>query len=125
MIPSTPIRGRVTVRSALSVDVLIAVIEGVDVLGGEGDGRAEAPCEMHGACDVLAHDRGLDGVAWTATDGEDSVAAHEHGRRAVAVERVHDPAANLRVADQRERADGNVAAELVGHRRKHTGDRLP
>src|SRR3954464_14898748 len=117
MMPSTPTLGRVAARSsALSVNVLVAVIERVDLLGGQGDGSAEGPCEMHGACDVLAHDRGLDGVAWTATDGEDSVAAHEHGGRAVLGERVDDPAADLGVADQGERADRDVAAELVGHR---------
>src|SRR6478609_4171610 len=119
MMPSTPTRGRVATRSALSVNVLVAVIERVDLLGGQGDGGAEGPCEMHGACDVLAHDRGLDGVARTATDREDAVAAHEHGRGAVAVERVDDPAPDLGVADQGERADRDVAAELVGHGREH------
>src|SRR3954454_23867257 len=113
MMPSTPTRGRVATRSALSVNVLVAVIERVDLLGCQGNGGAEAPCEMHGACDVLAHDRGLDGVALTATDGEDSVAAHQHRRRAVILERLDDPAADLLVADQRERADRDVAAELV------------
>src|SRR5690349_8242691 len=102
MIPSTPTRGRVATRSALAVNVLVAVIERVDFLSSERDGRAEGPCEMHGACDVLAHDRGFDGVARTATDREDSVAAHEHGRRAVVLERVDDPAPDLRVTDQRE-----------------------
>src|SRR3954453_20062636 len=116
MIPSTPTRGRVATRSALSVDVLVAVIEGVDLLGGQGDGCAEGPCQMHGACDVLAHDRGLDRVAWTATEGEDSVAAHEHGRRAVLGEGPDDPAADPGVADQGERADRDLPAELVGHR---------
>src|ERR1700750_1292229 len=101
MITSTPTRGRVATRSALSVNVLVAVIESVDFLSGERDGGAEGPCEMHGAGDVLAHDRGLDGVAGTATDREDSVAAHEHGRRAVLGKRVDDAAADLRVADQR------------------------
>src|SRR5215208_4724573 len=114
MIPSTPIRGRATVDSALAVDVLVTVIEGVDLVSGEWDGLAVDPCEMHGACDVLAHDRGLDGVAGTATDGEDSVAAHQHGRRAVGAERLDDAAPDLGVADQRERADRDVTAELVG-----------
>src|ERR1700754_1536377 len=98
MMPSTPTRGRVATRSTLSVDVLVAVIEGVDFLSSERDGRAEGPCEVHGACDVLAHDRGLDGVARTATDGEDSVAAHEHRGRAVVLQRLDDPAADLLVA---------------------------
>src|SRR4051812_29887285 len=118
MIPSTPTLGRVATRSALSVNVLVAVIERVDFLSSERDGAAEGACEMHGACDVLAHDRGLDGVAGTATDREDSVAAHQHRRRAVMLERLDDPAADLRVSDQRERADRDLAAELVGHRRQ-------
>src|SRR4051812_29198468 len=113
MIPRTPTRGLRLTRSALAVDVVVAVIEGVDVLSRQGDGRAEGPCEMHGACDVLAHDRGLEGVAGTATEREDSVAAHQHGGRAVVLQRLDDPAADLLVADQREGADGDVAAELV------------
>ena len=37
------------------------------------------------------------------------------------VERLDDPAPDLVVADQRERADGDLAAELVGDRGEHAG----
>ena len=40
------------------------------------------------------------------------------------VERLDDAAADLLVADQRERADRDLAAELVGHRGQHARDRL-
>ena len=57
-------------------------------------------------------------------DGEDAVVLHQHGRRAAAAQRLDDAAADRVVADERERADRDLAAELVGHHRQHARDRL-
>src|SRR4051794_20779978 len=115
MMPSTPMRGRSGrgwVPSALSVDVLVAVVECIDVLSGERDGIAEQPREVHGARNVLAHHRRLDRVAGAGAEGEHAVAAQQHGRRAVVGERLDDDAPDLLVADEGERGDGDLAAEL-------------
>jgi hypothetical protein len=64
-------------------------------------------------------------VARAGADREHAVAAHQHRRRAAAGERLDDADADLLAADPRERADRDVAAELVGHRRQHAGDRQP
>src|SRR4051812_25440470 len=103
MIPSSPIRGRaaVTPASALAVDVLVAVMEGLDVVGVERHDVSQDAREMYRARDVLAHDGRLDGVAGGPADREHPVRAHEDGARVVAGERLHDPAADLLVADQR------------------------
>ena len=45
-------------------------------------------------------------------------------RGAVAAQRLDDAAADRVVADQRERADRDLAAELVGHHGQHARDRL-
>ena len=49
----------------------------------------------------------------------------QHGRRAMAAQRLHDRLADVLAADQRERSDRDLPAELVGHRREDAGDRLP
>src|SRR4051794_31514997 len=111
MIPSRPIRGRVPMasalrgltRSALAIDVLVAVEEGVDVGGLEDLHRAERVGEMHCPRDVLAHHRGLHRVPRRRADREDAVAAHEHGGRAARAERLDDAAPDRLVADERER----------------------
>src|SRR5215211_1572447 len=117
MMPSSPMWGRAwatsaAAGSALSVGVLVAVIERVDLLLGERDGRAERACQVDGAGRVLAHDGGLDGRARRRADGEDAVAAHQHGRRAMGRERLDHGLADLLAADERERADGDRSAEL-------------
>src|SRR6478609_4355140 len=106
MMPSSPMRGRGGaggMPSALSVDVLVAVVERIDVLWGERDGIAEHPREMDRAGGVLAHHRRLDRVAGAGAEGEHAMAAQEHGRRAVAGQRLDDDAADLLVADEGER----------------------
>src|SRR3954447_26136561 len=105
MTPSSPMRGRARVGSALSVLVLVAVVERIDVLSGKGHWVAERAREVHGARDVLAHDCGLDGVPRPGADREDAVAAHQHGGRAVLGERGDDPPADVLVADAGEWAD--------------------
>src|SRR4029453_5117305 len=113
MMPSSPMRGRAGMASALSVDVLVAVVERIDVLSGERYGIAEHLREMHGACGVLAHHRRLDRVAGPGAEGEHAVAAQQHGRRAVRGERLDNDAADLLVADEGEGSDRDLAAELV------------
>src|SRR5262245_44298538 len=101
---------------ALAVDVLVALPERRGVVGLERPDRAEGEGEVDGPGDVLAHHRGLDRGARSRADREDPVRAHQHRRRAVPGERVDDAAADLLVADERERPDGDLAAELVRHR---------
>ena len=59
-----------------------------------------------------------------AADGEDAVVAHQHRGGSVPAQRVDDAAADVVVADQRERPDRDLAAELVGQRGQHARDRL-
>src|SRR5262245_41308515 len=125
MMPSRPIRGLPTGRaaaSALAVDVLVAVMQCLDAFRVEWDDVAERAREMDGPSHVLAHHRGLDGVSGGGADREYAVGAHEDRGRVVALERLHDAAADRLVADQGEGADGDLAAELIGHRGHHTGD---
>ncbi len=79
---------------------------------------------MDGAGHFLAQHGRLDGVSRGSTHGEHAVALHEHGLRAVQSERVDDSAADGVIADQRERPDGDLPAELVGHHGEHAWDRL-
>src|SRR3954451_13655091 len=105
--PSRPMRGRACPASAgagstrgcvctipssltLSVDVLVALPERVDVVGLDRVHGSERAGEVHGARDVLAHHRRLDRLARARADREDPVRAHQHGRRAVARERLDD-----------------------------------
>src|SRR3954454_22002933 len=107
MTPSSPMRGRAcaipaggasrrgcvcTIPSSLtlSIDVLVALPERVDVVRLERLDRPERSGQVDGARDVLAHDRRLDRVARGRADGEDAVGAHEHRRRAVALQRLDD-----------------------------------
>src|SRR4051794_32400451 len=111
MMPSSPIRGRSRAVSALSVDVVVAVIERIDVLLIKRHGIPQLTSEVDRARSVLAHHRGLDGVARPGPEREDAMRAHEHGGRAVAGERLDDAAADPLVADQRKRPDGNLTTE--------------
>jgi hypothetical protein len=77
---------------------------------------------MFNAC--LAHHRRLHRRLGSRADGEHTVVAHQHGGRAVSVERLHDALADGVVADQRERPDRDLAAELVGHGGEDAGDGL-
>src|SRR4051794_26164386 len=141
MTPRSPMRGRACAIPAggasrrgcvfmvpsslpLSIDVLVALPERVDVLGLERLDGAERPGQVDRARDVLAHDRRLDSVARARADREDAVGAHEDRGRAMAGERLDDAAPDLLVADERERADRDLATELVRHRGHHAGDRL-
>src|SRR3954470_4932487 len=125
MMPSSPMRGSRRPVSALSVDVVVAVIERIDVLLIERYGVAQGTGEVHGASGVLAHDGGLDRLKRPAADRGHPVRAHQRGGGAMAGERLDDAAADLLVADQREWAQGDLAAELVGDRGHHARDRLP
>ena len=101
----------------LAVHVLVAVEERVDRVLRDRDERAGLAGEVHGARDVLDHDGGLDRVLRVRADRERPVVAHQHRAAAVAGQRLDDAAADRVVADDRERADRDRAAELVGHRR--------
>src|SRR5919202_1805228 len=98
MIPSRPIRGfdrtsrasSMTSVSTLAIDVLVAVVEGIDALGLEGLDVAQRAGEVDGARGVLAHHRGLHRVAGVAADREHAVAAHQHGLRAMLGKRLDD-----------------------------------
>src|SRR5688500_12867775 len=65
---------------SLSVDVLVAGVELVDVRLVDGQRVAELPGEVHCPGDVLGHDGGLDRGLSRWPDGEDAVVAHEHRR---------------------------------------------
>src|SRR3954467_9677665 len=113
--PGKPILGPSSGRGgppALGGDVLIAVMQCLDAFRVEWYDVAERTCEVDGPSHVLAHHGGLDGVSGGGADREHAVRAHEHCGGMVALQRLHDPAADRLVADQRERADGDVAAEL-------------
>src|SRR5690606_3487954 len=70
---------RCSTRAPLSVDVLVAVVEVVDVLRLDRQGFAELPGDVDGTGDVLAHHGGLDGGLGVLADGEDAVVLHEDG----------------------------------------------
>ena len=91
---------------------------------GELRGRAELPGDVHGAGDVLEHHRGLDRVPGVASDGERAVVRISTARDRLPAQRLDDAAADGVVADQGERPDRDLAAELVGHHREHARDRL-
>src|ERR1700752_1247482 len=113
MIPSRAILGLPTGRaaaSALAVDVLVAVMQCLDAFRVEWYDVAERACEVDGPGHVLAHHRGLDRVSGGRADREHAMCAHQDRGRVMALERLHDPAADRLVSDQRERADGDVAA---------------
>ena len=102
-------RGSATVLSALAVDGVVAVKEGIDVLSGQGHGLSERLGEVHGPGDVLAHHRRLDGIPCGAADREDAVVSHQHRRRSVLGQQLDDPAADLVVPDPGERPDRDLA----------------
>src|SRR6266545_2491619 len=85
--------------SALPVHVLVALVQGVDVGLRDGQRLAQRAGEVHRTGRVLAHHGGLDGGAPGRPDREDAVAAHEHRRRAMALERGHDALADVVPAD--------------------------
>src|SRR4051794_14706357 len=119
-------KGSVRIKrpSSLSVDGLIAVVERVDVGLRDRQRLPELPGEVHRAGDVLGHHRGLHRGLRGRPDGEHAVVLHEDGGRAGAGQRRDDAAADRVVADQRERADRDRPAELVGHGGEHARDLL-
>src|SRR5215813_12134274 len=108
--------------SPLAVLFLVAAVERVDLVRCEWFRLAVRAGEVHGAGHVLAHHRGLDRVAGGRPDGEHPVAAHQHRRGTVAGEGGHDAPADVVPADERERPDRDLAAELVRHRGEHARD---
>src|SRR5919106_3513374 len=132
MTPSIPTRGFVASGGAISrdwvsvlaIDLLVAVVEGVDAVRVERLERTHGPRDVDHARRVLAHDGGLDRLPRTLAEREHAVRAHQDGPRAPAGERLDDAAAELLVADQGERTDRDLAAELVGDRGHDAGDRL-
>src|SRR5919108_4718528 len=109
MIPNSPIRGLVRgtpspsslVRgSVLAIDVVVAVVEGVDARVLERlDGSHQAG-EMHDPRRVLARDRRLDRLARPRAQREDAVAAHQNRGRAMGADRLDDAAPDLLAPDQ-------------------------
>ena len=101
--------------AVLSVDVLVAVVEGVDVMlfdGNEGTARSR---DVHGLGDLLDHDGGLDGSTCVAPDREGAVVAHEDSRRARFAQGIDDAAPDRVVADESEGTNGDGTAKLVAH----------
>src|SRR5436190_22719097 len=96
--------------SALSVDVLVPVVEGVDALLGNRNELAALARDVYRPGDVLAEDRGLDGILRGDADRERAVVAHQHGARPVAAQGLDDAAPDRVVADDRERADRDRTA---------------
>src|SRR5262249_35185212 len=91
--------------SPLSVNVLVTGVQRVDVRRGNGQWTAKGSRDVYGPRDVLAHDSGLHGVARGPPDRENSMAAHQHGLRAMAGQRAHDAFADVVAADERKRPD--------------------
>src|SRR5687767_3493301 len=91
---------------ALAVDVGVAGVELLDVVGG----------------DVVGHHGGLDGGGGARADGEDAVVLEQHGGRGADVG--DDLLADLLAADQGEAGAGDGAAELVGDGGEVDGDGL-
>ena len=104
--------------------MLVAVVQRVDVGLADGQRVTELTGEVDGAGNFLAQHGRLDGVSRGGADGEHAVALHEHGLRAMQGERLDDSAADGVIADQRERPDGDLPAELVGHHGEHAWDRF-
>src|SRR3954453_3079994 len=94
-------KGSVRIKrpSSLSVDVLVAVVERVDVGLRDRQRLAELPREVHRAGDVLGHHRGLHRGLRRRPDGEHAVVLHEDGGRTGARQRRDDAAADRGVAD--------------------------
>src|ERR1700722_17469331 len=69
--------------SALAVLGGVALMQRIDLVGGQRGGRPERAGHVHGPGHVLAHDCGLDRGPGGGADGEDAVAAHQDGGRAV------------------------------------------
>src|SRR5699024_5544911 len=74
--------------SALAVDVLVAVVEGVDQALLDGQRLPELSGDVHGARDLLDHHGGLHRGAGVLADGERAVVLHQHGRAAMALQRL-------------------------------------
>ena len=125
MMPSTPTRGRV--RDALSAGRRRS-----------GSGHRARRCPFRSSGMGVPRARARCTVRATSSHMTAALRASRGSRPRVktpwlristagercAGERVDDPAADLGVADQRERADRDLAAELVGHRGQHARDRL-
>src|SRR5665811_2220277 len=108
----------------LSVDVLVPRVERVDVALGEALRFSVLAGEMDGTGDVLEQHGGLDGRDRVLADRERSVMGHQDSGGAGLAQGLDDPATDGVVADERERSDRDVTAELVGHHRQHAGNRL-
>ena len=122
-ISSCPTPGHVRLRP-LAVDVLVAVVQVVDVVRaiGTGSPSCRAMCTLRATSSHIT-------AALTAALGSLPIVNTpwlriSTARRAVPGQGLHDALADVVVADQRERADRDLAAELVGHRGEHAGDWL-
>src|SRR3954471_21061446 len=100
--------------SSLSVHVLVAVVEPVDVGRVDDQRLAELTGDVHGAAHVFAHHRRLDGSTGIDPDGERPVVLEEDGAAAVRAQRLDDGPTDRVVADAGERRDRYLSAELVG-----------
>src|SRR5699024_12072592 len=65
---------------SLSVDVLVTVIQGVDILLGKTLHGTALASDVDGTCHVLAHHRGLDGGLGGGSDGDHTVITHQYAR---------------------------------------------
>src|SRR5690606_33303626 len=110
--------------SLLSVDVLVALVERVDMLLVDRDRVAQLARDVHGSRHFLAHHRGFDCGLGVLSDSERTVVAHQHGRAAGLAQRGHDAAANRIIANDGEGAYRDRAAEFVGHHGQHAGNFL-
>src|SRR3954452_10169257 len=97
--------------SPLAIDVLVPRVQRVDVRLRDRDGLTQLAGEVHGAGDVLGHDRGLDRGLGRGPDGEDAVVLHENGGRPGRGQRRDDALADGVVADEREGPDRDGTAE--------------
>src|SRR5215213_11436876 len=111
-------------RARLSVDVLVAVEQRVDVMLGDRDRLPELASDVDAPRDVLHHHRGLDRVSGVGSDRERPVVLHQHRAGPALAQGLHDAASDGVVPDDGERPHRDVAAELVGHHRQHARDRL-
>ena len=90
---------------------------------GTGSPRTRARCTVRATSSHMT--AALTAARASRADGEDAVVAHQHRRRAVPGQRRDDALADVVAADERERSDRDLPAELVRLRGQHTRDRLP
>src|SRR5215213_2120909 len=119
MMPNSPIMGLPATVPPFRVTLLllavlggVAMVESGDVLWVDGHGLSQACGEERRACDVLAHDCGLDRPLGRRAHREDAVILHHDRGRGVVPEHPDHLLADLLPADRGEVAARDGSPEL-------------